>query len=688
MIFKQTIMKLPLYPLLLTAMIACTQQTPETGNPFFTELNAPIDYARVTAAHIDEYANHTLTEVNADIETLKKVNNPTFENVFVAIDNMYNKTYTASNNCFMLYWTSTDSLSREKGLAGYLLLDSLSTSLYSNKEIFEKMKAFEKSEVYSKLKGHRKTFVDDLILKFSLSGVNLESEKLAQFESLTNEIGKLTAEYSNNMNSASETLVLDEKEAEGLPENFKSTYKKEAGKYEVPVINATRDPVMKNAQNEATRKAFFIKFNNRAADKNLTILDNLVQKRHELAKTMGYNSYAEYNLLPKMAKNPETVWAFVNDLVDRATVKAKADIEELKLLKQRENQNPKAELQPWDIAFYNNQILKTKYNVDYEKIREYLPMEQCLQGVFDIYGTLLGLEFRKVENASVWHPSVTMHDVYENGKLKGRIYLDLFPRPNKESWFYGVQLTAGKQMANGYEVPVSMLLGNFTPATSELPPLISFKELNTLFHEFGHIVDAMSYNGELALQADAKTDFIESMSQIFENWVWDYEMLSKFAHHYKTGEVLPRQTFENMVAAKNVSSGYFAINSLRNCIYDMNLYHKYNPQNPVNTDELWCAIDKQMGIMDFYVEGTHPQANWIHINTHPVYYYGYLWAEVYAQDMFTVFERNGLLDTETGMRFRKLILANGTQRDVVEAVEEFLGRPMNNEAYIKSLGLN
>jgi Zn-dependent oligopeptidase len=680
-------MKLSYYPIMLTAIIACTQQTKAPKNPFLTDLNAPIDYAQVTASHIEEYADLTLAVVNTDIDHLKKVKNPTFDNVFAALDDIYNKTYTASNNCFMMYWTSPDSLSREKGLAGYLMLDSLSTSLYANKEIFEKMKAFELSDAYKQLQGHRKNFVDDLILKFSLSGVNLEAEKLARFEALTKEIGKLTSEYSNNMNSANETLILDEKGAAGLPENFKNTYKKGVGRYEVPVINATRDPMLKNAASEETRKAFFSKFNNRAADKNLIILDNLVQKRYDLAKTMGYNSYAEYNLLPKMAKNPETVWAFVNDLVNRAKGKAKADIEELKIVKQKETKNPKAVLQPWDIAYYNNQILKTKYNVDYEKIREYLPMNQCLDGVFEIYGKVLGLEFRKVENASVWHPSVTMHDVYENGKLKGRIYLDLFPRPNKESWFYGVQLTAGKLTPRGYEVPVSMLLGNFTPATDELPSLISFKELNTLFHEFGHIVDAMSYNGEFALQADAKTDFVESMSQIFENWVWDYEMLSKFARHYKTGEVLPRETFDNMEAAKNVSSGYFAINSLRNCIYDMNLYDKYDPQNPVNTDDLWRTIDRQLGIMDFYVPGTHPQASWIHINTHPVYYYGYLWAEVYAQDMFTIFEKNGLLDTETGLRFRSLILANGTQRDVVKAVEEFLGRPMNNEAYIKSLGL-
>jgi Zn-dependent oligopeptidase len=197
----------------------------------------------------------------------------------------------------------------------------------------------------------------------------------------------------------------------------------------------------------------------------------------------------------------------------------------------------------------------------------------------------------------------------------------------------------------------------------------------------------MSYQGEFALQADAKRDFTESMSQHFENWTWDYDILSSFAKHYETGEIFPKDLFDNMVKAKNLSSGYNTIRSLRSCMYDMNLYDKYNPENPFDTDELWRTIDNELGIQ-LYVEGTHPQGNWIHINTHPVYYYGYLWADVYAQDMFTEFEKNGLLDINTGNRFRKLILANGIQRDIVKSVEEFLGRPSNNEAYIKSLGLN
>ncbi|RZJ29177.1 MAG: hypothetical protein EOO48_08110 [Flavobacterium sp.] len=656
-------------------------------NPFLVKTNAPIDYAHVSSRDVEDYATHTLSDVKTMLSVMKKQQSATFSNVFVAMDDINNRMNTARNNCFMLYWVSTDSIIRAKGLAGYQLLDSLSTDMLSDKAIYTKMISFKSSDSYAKLNEKEKLLVDDMVLGFERSGVNLDAAKLARFQKLVKEIGDLSADYSTNMNSSHEILSLDEKGAAGLPDGFKSTYKSADGKYQIPIINATNETVMGNASNEETRRAYYIKFNTRASGKNLAILDSLVKKRDELAKIMGYKSYAEYSLVPRMAKNPETVWSFLNDLISRSKDKAKADVAMLEKEKKADLKNQNVKLQYWDIDYYKNQILKKQYQIDNEALRGYFPMEQCLQGMFDIYQKLLGLQFRKVKNPSVWHEEVEMYEVYEGDKLKGRFYLDLFPRPNKETWFYGVNITSGRQTDKGYEIPVAMLLGNFTRPTSSQPSLLSRKELNTLFHEFGHIVNMMSYHGDYSSQSNSKDDFTESMSQMFENWIWNYDIVSSFAKHYKTGEVLPKETFDKMVKAKNVGSGLSSIIMLRRCLYDMNLYDKYNPKAPVATDKLWQDIDKQLGVMPFYVPGTHTQASWIHVNTHPVYMYGYLWSEVYAKDMFTEFEKNGLTDTKTGVRYRELILANGTQRDVVKAVEEFLGRPSNNKAYIKGLGL-
>ncbi|WP_422360177.1 M3 family metallopeptidase [Reichenbachiella sp.] len=674
---------------ILSVVFACQpSDTTETiDNPFVVELNEPVDFASVTADDVAAYGEYTISQSAHAVSKIKSVDNPTFDDIFGVFDDLSNNAATASNKSFLMYWTSPDSAIRATGLEGYKRIDSLFTSIYSDKALYNKMVSYTETSEYEGLSAKQKLLVDDLIDGFELSGVGLSEEDLVTYKRLNKEINDLTAEYATNMNTANELVVLNETGAEGLPENFKKTYAAGEGRYEIPVINATNGPVMKNASREMTRKSYYTKFNNRAADKNLVILDELVQKRYELAQLMGYDTYADYNLVPKMAKNPTNVWDFVNGLVEASKGKAIADLEELDQARAAYENGADEMLDTWDISFYKNEILKTKYNVDPEEIRNYLPMDDCLKGMFAVYQNLLNYEFRKVENGSVWHEEVEMYEVYEGGKLKGRFYLDLYPRPNKETWFYCVPLVSGKQKPEGYEVPEAMLLGNFTRPTETLPSLLSHGELSTLFHEFGHIMDQMAYEGEYSLQSDSKSDFTEAMSQIFENWIWDYETVSSFAKHYETGEVLPKETFDNMLKAKNVASGFSAISSLRRCMYDLNLYNLYNPENKIPTDDLWKKIDSELGVKDLYVEGTHKQASWIHINTHPVYYYGYLWSDVYAQDMFSVFEKNGLQDQATGVKYRKLILANGSQRDIVEAVEEFLGRPSNNEAYMKSLGL-
>ena len=658
-------------------------------NPFKVQLNEAIEYANVTGSHIEEYVNVTIAKAKLEVDAIKAQEEVTFKNTYETYDKIFSELSKASNNAFMLYWTSTDSIARAKGLDGYQKVEKLNTSIGSDKDLFNKFKAYADSEDYTKLTGHKKRLVDFVMQNFERSGVNLNEKDVEIYKSLLSEINELTSQYSINMNTASEVLILQEEDAEGLPESFKDKYKTDSG-YEIPVENASRGPVMSTLKSSALRKEFTTKYSNRGADKNLEILDSLISKRYQLGKLMGYDSYAAYNLIPKMAKNPENVWDFLNGLAEKSKEKAIQDLEVLKTVRNKELNTPNdnSRVNSWDVSYYNDQILKTEFKVDNEKMREYLPMQECLAGMFELYQELLGLEFRKIKNASVWHEEVETYEVYEGEKLKGRFYLDLFPRPNKESWFYGVPLTYGLTTSEGYEVPVSMLLGNFTRPTDKLPSLLSHGELSTLFHEFGHIVDGMSYEGDYSLQAYSKSDFAEAMSQIFENWIFDYDILSSFAKHYKTGEVFPKDLFDNMMNAKNLSSGLNAQGTLRRCLYDMNLYDKYNPEKPFDTDQLWRDIDDQMGLGNNFIEGAHAQASWIHINTHPVYMYGYLWAEVFAQDMFTVFEKNGLRDQETGVRYRKLILANGSQREILEAVEEFIGRPSNNEAYIKSLGLN
>jgi len=684
------------YRLFLTSPLAtlalvygCSAEKPaeepvdQPSNPFFTSLNEPVAYADVTAEHLTEYADVVLAEAAEKAQAIRDAEPATFENVIRVFDGIDRELTKAGSNNYMLYWVSPDAGIREAGLAAYKKIDEWNVDFYSDRTIFDQVLAVSENE---ELTTARRKLVDDLIISMRHNGVDLDPELLDRFKALNLELNDLTTQYSMNMNSDESMVVVDEDGAKGLPDTFKSRYAKDGG-YEIPVIRANRGPVLRNAVDENTRRSFMTLYSSRAAEENLEILDELLARRHELAQIMGHDSYADYNLEVKMAGTPENVWSFLDDLTARTAEKANADLERLKQFRFDVDGVPvDKQLQPWDTSYYANSLIKTEYGVDSEKVREYLPMASALEGMMALYQELFDLEFRKVDDPSVWHEEVEMYNVYENGELVGRFYLDLFPRPDKESHMYGVPLTPGSMRQEGREFPTAMLLGNFTRPSDDLPSLITHGELNTLFHEFGHIVDSMSFSGDFAVQKYSRADFQEAMSQIFENWIWDYSVVSTFAKHYETGEVLPEEIFASMLASRNVNSGLNAQGMVRMSVYDMMLYNKYQPDDPMPTDDIWHYIADRFAYSSF-IEGTHPQASWIHINTHPVYYYGYLWSEVYSADLFTQFEENGLRDTATGKRYRQLILSNGKQRPIEDVVEEFLGRPSNNEAYIRSLGL-
>ncbi|WP_242156329.1 M3 family metallopeptidase [Aestuariivivens sediminis] len=683
------------YSIALSVSIACSNHTEvkplemSAENPFNVALNEPIAYAEVKANHLKEYVQYTMDHAVKELNALKGTDKINFENTFGRYDAILNQVDIAKNNAFNLFWVSPDSLVRAAGNQGNQTLDSLKKAMTSDKVFFNKLQSFAASADGKTLSGLKKRLMDVVIHNFERSGVNLSAKQLEQYKRLSAEINQLSSQFTSNMNTANDVLVLSEEQAIGLPENFKDQYRLDNGGYEIPVINSTNGPVMENAESGAVRKAYMTKFLSRGADGNLSILDSLISKRYQLGQLMGYDSYAAYKLANHMAKTPERVWEFLDGLVEASRDKVQKEVRALKMIRNSKHHTPQDDspINPWDISYYQNLLLKTTFKVDHENMRHYFPMERCLQGVFDIYQILLGYTFKPVENASVWAEGVQMYEVYEGNTLKGRFYLDLFPRPNKETWFYGKYFSKGGQTANGYEIPQAMLLSNFTKPTDTQPSLLSFKELEILFHEFGHIMTFMAYEGAYFTLAEPEEDFTEATSQIFENWLGDYDILRLFAKHYETGEVFPKSLYDNLQRANTVFSGLSLQRLLRFAKYDMSIYDRYTPEQPLNTDQLWQDIDTDMGVLDRYVEGTHKQANWIHINTYPVYSYSYIWSRVYAQDMFTQFEKNGLLDPETGRRYRTLILANGTQNDIHKALEAFLGRPSNNKAYIESLGL-
>jgi thimet oligopeptidase len=278
--------------------------------------------------------------------------------------------------------------------------------------------------------------------------------------------------------------------------------------------------------------------------------------------------------------------------------------------------------------------------------------------------------------------------VKEQGNLVARFYLDLYPRKNKYNHAAMFGMIPGKLVNNEYQIPTASLVCNFPKATAEMPALMPHNDVETFFHEFGHLMHDLLTKAELASQAGTNVarDFVEMPSQIFENWAWDYEALSLFAKHYKTGEILPKELHQKMIAAKNVGSGLHVLQQIFYGTLDMTYHDKYDPNGKTSTSELVEELQNEITLYKFQ-EGTHFEAGFGHLNGYAAGYYSYLWALVYAEDMFSVFKENGIMDQKTGLKLRKLVLEKGSTVEEMDIVKDFLGREPNEQAFLKSIGL-
>ena len=311
-------------------------------------------------------------------------------------------------------------------------------------------------------------------------------------------------------------------------------------------------------------------------------------------------------------------------------------------------------------------------------------------GLFTIYQRLFNVRFEKVENPSVWHDDVQMFSIYEKDSddLIGKFYLDMFPRPNKYGHAAAFSVIMGKMTDNGYQKPATALVCNFPKPTEYQPSLLTHDDVETYFHEFGHLVHGVLTKSPLVSYAGTSVprDFVEAPSQMLENWVWEKESLSLFAKHYETGDIIPDQLLEKMIAAKNINSGTKALQQVFYGIYDFSLNDGFDPDGNKSTTDLIKELKNDVTLYP-YQEGTHQQASFGHLNGYGAAYYGYKWSEVYAHDMFSIFKNEGILNPKTGLRYRQIILEKGGTEEPLDLVKKFLGREPNSDAFLRSMGI-
>jgi thimet oligopeptidase len=680
-----------IFLVIAVSMLATSYSYVDPTNPFIYRFNKTIDFAAVKVEDIKSITQHSIDESKVELEKIFAIpaNQRTFQNTMVALDDVYNKLGSMNTPVSFLKNVTT---SREIGAAANAAIQQISqyyNELSQNENIYKAAKEYTATKEAQSLTGYKKKALTESLRDFRRNGFELSADKRGELKSLKDKLSSLSLAFTNNIAEYQDSLILSEKEMEGLPESYKNAARRPDGTYKIDMSNPSYIPYMENATSTETRKKLFKKHNSRAAKANLPVLKELIETRTKLAQLLGYKTFAEYQTETRMVRNPMTVWEFENKLLTKVKAKAQLDYNELLDAKRAHLKDHSIKnVDPWENAFYRNILLKTKYNLDPEKLKEYFELNNVLNGILKISEHLYSVKFKEVSTPSTWHEEVRLFEVLDNGKTIGKFYLDLHPRKDKYNHAACFPITKGKLTSQGYQIPVAALVCNFTAPTKEQPALMSQREVTTFFHEFGHVLHNMFTKSELSGYSGTSVarDFVEAPSQIYENWVYDYNVLKMFAKHYQTGKVIPKDLYDRMIAAKNVGSGLGALTQIFYGIYDMTLHDKYDPTGKETTTDILKKVQKEVMLYP-YMEETHFQAAFGHLTGYAAGYYGYLWAEVYAQDMFSVFEKNGILDKKTGKRYRDIILASGGDEEPLELVKKFLGREPNENAFLKSLGL-
>ena len=444
---------------------------------------------------------------------------------------------------------------------------------------------------------------------------------------------------------------------------------------------------MLNADDDNARKQLEEKYSRRGGTQNISLLEDNLFLRYQAAKLLGYPTHAHNRLDTRMAKNPKNVMNFLGDLEKKLKPLAKKEQKELLKYKTEKTGEKTKKIETWQSGYWSNKYKKEHYDIDAEKIKEFFPTDYVIENMLEIFGNLFDVKFKKAD-IDTWNKDVVAYKVFDNkkGQTIAYIYMDLYPREGKYKHAACFDLVAGKELKDGsYQKPFTAIVANLNPPSKDRPSLLKHDEVETLFHEFGHVLHNVLTEAKYSAISGTATsmDFVEVPSQMLENWVWQPQVLKKISKHYKTGEPLSDETINKMIAAKHYATGSFYLRQNFLAQIDMR-YHLTKKR--IDSTEYWSKYSKKIRGIPLR-KGAYPQASFDHImGGYDAGYYGYLWAEVIAQDFFSEFEKHGLFNKEIGEKYRKQILAVGGSYEEEELVKNFLGREVSNEPFLKNIG--
>ena len=634
---------------------------------------------------------------NADIEIAAIIAIPndqrTFENTIGALDDMMVRLDNSSNMEGFMAYVHTNEAIREASQGASKMWSDWVVDYGTNEELYKAVKAY--ADTNPDLSGEKARMLEHTMRDYKRSGMSLSPEDREKLKTIKKELGKLEIEFDTNIREDKTIVPIPIGDLAGVPQDVIDGIEVIDDNYQVTLDYPTFSPIMDYCSVPETRKAVRFAYSKRAGLENVKNLEIIIKLRDQASDLLGYATTADFETETKMSKNAETVADFYKKLRPVVRKKAEKDWAELVEAKRKDLGDPTAEFYQHDFSYYYEKIKNDKYSVDSQKVQEYLPLQGVMDGLFEITQLLYGIEYREVTDIAkqrgtpLWHDDVRLFEVWDtnSGNQLGEFYIDLHPRDNKYSHAAQWGLVQHKVWEDGtVQLPVAALVCNFTKPTADKPSLMTHDEAETFFHEFGHCLHTILSEAEIAGFAgtSVERDFVEAPSQMFEEWVWTPETLSLFAKHYETGEPMPAELINGMIAAKNLQSGIKTEGQIFLGMVDQ-AYHT-DEDGIVDTTQVGYDIH-DMTRMYPHTPGSYFQGSFGHLTGYQAGYYGYLWSLVYAQDMFERFKDLGMLNPEAGAYYREKILSKGGTEDSLDLVRDYLGREPSMDAFLESLGL-
>ncbi|EAQ98868.1 oligopeptidase A [Congregibacter litoralis] len=674
------------------------------SNPLLADGPLP-QFQSILPEHV-EPAIDELLALNREqiIQRLESDETPSWENFVEPLELLDNRLSRAWSPVSHLNGVLNSEALREAHSACLAKLSDFSTEMGQNEALYEAYKVV--AEHADVLNADQKKFLSNVLRDFKLSGVDLPEDKKQRYKEIQQSLSALSSDFSNKVLDAGNTwskAITNSEELAGLPQTAMDLAKQMAADRGLEGYLLTLDfpsylPVMTYADDAVLREEMYRAFATRASDEgpqagefdNTENMREILALRHEAAQLLGFNNYAERSLATKMARSTDEVMGFLNDLAQRSKAQAEAEFAELKAYAAEVHNH--GDLKPWDVAYFSEKLRQHRHNISEEEVKPYFPVSRVIAGMFDVVGKLFSVSFHRVDDVETYHPDVSFYEIRDpDGSVRAQFYFDLCARQHKRGGAWMADCQSRMQTASFEQIPVAYMTCNFTPPVGDADVLLNHREVETLFHEFGHglhhMLTRVNYPGIAGISGVA-WDAVELPSQFMENYCWEREALDLFAAHHETGERIPEDLYERMIAAKNFQSGMMMVRQLEFALFDFRMHLEYDPATGDAIYKILDEVREQVAVVPAPAWNRFPHA-FSHVfgGGYAAGYYSYKWAEVLSADAFSRFEEEGVFNEATGKRFLTSILERGGSDDAMNLFVDFRGREPKVDALLRHTGI-